>query len=167
VWHAPAVVRWAWVWVSFSIAGCYLSHGRGDVEPVEDAGVVGECFGEAVTLTVGPGAGCARAMFEGTTEVTGIVLRPAGTPLRIRRLGGPEPTVRFRALRCPTGATEFSLWQVGSTFSDCENAMSWRTRCDGESDRTFTWRWLAAGDEQTEMRMAGEGIDWEVEACVP
>ncbi len=131
-----------------------------------DASVRGTCFDEAETLTVGPSPGCVRATLEGTGVVV-PVSRPSGTPIRIRRAGGAEPSVRFRAVSCPPRGSDFALWTVGSTFSECDNAMSWRGRCEADADRTFTWRWMAEHDDATELQMAGVGIRWEIEVCVP
>jgi hypothetical protein len=168
------VVRSALV-LTLSFSGCYTSH-EPDTDADAGAGAgadaavspppPGSCFGDAVTITLEDGMDCSAGTFRGRGEVTDPGLEPEGTPLRLVRdgLGADEVSVEFRAIDCPVGQ-RFRIWQLTSRFSDCENAMSWSSSCGEESERVFSWIWLADERTTAELYIAGQRVGWEVRLC--
>ena len=148
------------------LTGCYASHGvedRGGPVPGFDAGVEEVfCSAEpALTLTLREGVDCTSGWVMASGSIDPF--QPSGTAVRlVREVPAEGVEVTLFAVEC---GEAFRVWEVSSSMSACDNAMSWAPEeCEPGLERTRTWRWTAGDRETAELLFAGEG-GFEVSLC--
>lgn len=149
------------------LLGCYGSHERDDRPPpvpTVDAGASEPwCRDDAtLTLTIRDDIDCTSGWVEGTGAVG---FDPSGTPVRlVREIPREGLEITLAVLDCPPEGS-FRVWEVSSSMSECDNAMSWAPEtCEPGQTRTRTWRWTAGERRTAELLFAGEAR-FEVSLC--
>ena len=148
------------------LTACYASHGvddPGEPLPVFDAGIEEVfCSDEpALTLTLREGVDCTSGWVMASGSIDPF--QPSGTAVRlVREVPAEGVQVTIFAVEC---SEAFRVWEVSSSMSACDNAMSWAPEgCEPGLERTRTWRWTAGDRESAELLFAGEG-GFEVSLC--